>query len=128
MAPSQQAQDLNQSPQSPRIPAKLPKLRNPHLPELYAKQAQFQAELELIGDEASRLELAKAWYAARMAAERAEQNEREEKEEEQKVAREEDGGNGSNDMKRASLGLRGSVEGDAGQRIEVDMLHIRCTQ
>ncbi|KAF7508424.1 hypothetical protein GJ744_009277 [Endocarpon pusillum] len=89
MAPSQQAQDLNQSPQSPKIPAKLPKLRNPHLPELYAKQAQFQAELELIGDEASRLELAKAWYAARMAAERAEQVERvmrEEEEEEERVA------------------------------------------
>ncbi len=100
MAPSQHTQDLDQAPQSPKIPARLPKLRNPHLPELYAKQAQFQAELALIGDEASRLELAKAWYAARMAAERVEQNERVmRKLEEEKVAREEeDEGNGSDDM------------------------------
>ncbi len=59
-----------------QIPARLPKLRNPHLPELYAKQAAFQAELALVDDEASRLELAKAWYAARMAADRVQQNER----------------------------------------------------
>jgi hypothetical protein len=56
----------------PQVPVRL----NRHLPAEYPGQAQLQQELAIIGDEDSRLDLAKVYYSAKIAEERRVQHER----------------------------------------------------
>jgi hypothetical protein len=53
-----------------------PRSRTPHLTTQYAQQVQFQRELAIISDENSRLDLARAYWQAQIAAEREAQHKR----------------------------------------------------